>query len=205
MAQTFGRLALCDQVIHRRRAEIGQFLDVRLDHPRRSLHTFAQGRATAVEGDLQAEAPQAPQQFAQPFRLDLARQAAGDHRQLVLPGKPVEAFEQRRLGSLVGLRARPVEVADAPAALGQLDVAAGFARHPDERIGEATTLEHGGERRLVLFAEEAADRQPMAEVGKHPGDVQTLPAAWVSTASLRLTAPSSSWRRRTVRSSAGFR
>ncbi|SST10317.1 Uncharacterised protein [Acinetobacter baumannii] len=56
----------------------------------------------------------------------------------------------------------------------------------------------------------SSPRKPLT-VNRWPRSASTwatfrpLPAAWVSTASLRLTAPSSSWRRRTVRSSAGFR
>ena len=166
LAQTFGRLR--DQVIHRRRAEIGQFLEVRLDHPRRSLHTFA-GRAAAVEGDLQAEAPQAPQQFAQPFRLDPRGRLPATTTASFSPGKPSNAAWARSSASGPGLW-RSLTRPPRSASLMLL----GFRPAPDERIGEATTLEHGGERRLVVFAEEAADRQPMAEVGKHLGDVQTL-------------------------------
>ena len=88
-----------------------------------------------------------------------------------------QAFEAgEQLVALGGtdLQPRAIDIGDPPIRLGQLDVAAGLARHADEFVGKAPRGEQLLERLRIGFAEKAGHGQLMAEIGQDLGDVEPL-------------------------------
>ena len=172
--QLVGGGALFGQGVHRQPQHLAQFLGVRLHQPGHRLQAGTQGFATAVQRHLQALGLEGFQQCAQPLRADAAWQAAGHHHHVMAGRDLRKPAQQLGLSSFVHLRALAVDVSDPAIGFHQLDIAAGFARHTHEAIGETAPLDQRLEGLQVVAPQEATDGNVVPQVGQHLGDVQAL-------------------------------
>ncbi|CRM99055.1 hypothetical protein [Pseudomonas sp. 34 E 7] len=153
---------------------LGKLFSIGLDHPGARLQPGAQGFAAGVQGHFQTEVFQLLDQCLKPLRADATRQAAGDHHRVEVRADQRKSLEQFGLRLLAHQRPRCVDVGDPAILFGNLDIAAGFPRHANERVAKPTVGDQCFERLRVVLTEKAAHGHRVAEVRQHLRHVHAL-------------------------------